>query len=116
MTLLTKIDNNIENNISGYSKYYIYIIVFTYVLYISVFIGVVSLNYKYLRYFSNFVQFIIAVFLIIRFHPFKKNLTLKEGDSRVIYSSGLFLLINLGATEFVIWFYNDILQKLKIIN
>jgi hypothetical protein len=73
----------------------------------------VAINYTYLRYFSSFIQFYIAVFLIVRFNPFKKNISLNEGDARVIYGSGIFLLINLGATEFVIQFYEKINKKLK---
>jgi|688.fasta_scaffold13205_4 hypothetical protein len=95
-----------------FSKNYIYIVVLTYVLYISFFIGILSINPKYLRIFSSIVQFCLGVFLIFRFNPFRNHYELKEGDARVISSSGLFLLVNLGATEFAIQ-YDYIKEKLK---
>ena len=103
----------IDKSTTAFSKYYIYIIVFTYVLYLSFFIGIVSINYTYLRLFSSVIQFFIALFLIVRFHPFKTDIQLNKDDVRIIYSSGIFLLINLGFTEFIIAFYEDIKTKLK---
>jgi len=87
-----------------------------YLVYFMIFIGIASVNYTYLRDFSSFVQFCVAVFLIYKFNPFFNNskITLSEGDSIVINGSGVFLLINLGATEFAIRFYNDIIHKSKL--
>jgi hypothetical protein len=97
----------VDNGFEIFSKAYIYMIGFSYVLYGIVFFGVLSLNPEYLRLFSGFIQFLIAVFLIARFHPFRKHV-FRESDSHVIYGSGVFLLINLGLTEFVIRFYDDL--------
>ena len=90
-----------------FSNIYIYIIIFTYILYLIVFIGLIQLNHTYLRLFSSFIQLCIALFLIIKFNPFSKHQFVKK-DSRIIFSSGIFLLINLGTTELFIRFYNDI--------
>jgi hypothetical protein len=87
-----------------------------YLVYFMIFFGIASVNYTYLRHFSSFVQFCVAVFLIYKFNPFFNDgkITLNAGDSSVIHGSGVFLLINLGATEFVIRFYNDIIHKNKL--
>ena len=95
-----------------FAHHYIYVIIFVYVLYISIFIGLLSVNPNYLRWFSSTMQLLIGLFLVIRFNPFRQA-KLRPGDSRIIYSSGLFLLINLGATEFFIKFYDDIRDSIN---
>jgi hypothetical protein len=104
---------DIDYHIGFFSKIYIHIIFFTYLLYFLLFFGIVTLNPEYIRYFSSFVQFCVAMFLIIRFNPFRREITLKEGESRIIFSSGIFLLINLGATEIAIHSNDYIQKKLK---
>lgn len=46
------------------------------------------------------VQLFVCLFLIFRFHPFRSH-ELRKYDSQLIFGSALFLLANLGITQFV---------------
>jgi len=106
----------IDNGFDYFSKSYIYIIGISYLLYGVAFLGILYIQPNYVRLFSSFIQLLIALYLIVRFHPFRKHI-FRESDSNIIYGSGIFLLINLGLTEFVIRFYDDIKHILvKIYN
>jgi hypothetical protein len=80
-----------------------------YTLYILIFFGLLSVNFKYLRYFSIIVQLIICVFLIIRFHPLRNHYYTKN-DATMIFASAIFMLQNLGFTEIAIK-YGEQLEK-----
>jgi hypothetical protein len=109
------LDTLFDKGTVAFSGIYIYIIVVSYLLYGFVFLGIISVNYTYLRYFSSFVQLCIALFLMYRFNPFRTQIALQKGDSMIIYSSGFFLLLNLGATEFVLQYYKKIKEITTII-
>jgi hypothetical protein len=72
-----------------------------YLMYFLVFFGLFNINPEYTRLFGNFIQLGICLFLIIRFHPFRKH-ELKEFDGEIIFGSAMFLLANLGITEYII--------------
>lgn len=72
-----------------------------YLMYFLVFFGLFNISPEYTRLFSNFIQFGICLFLILRFHPFRKH-ELKEFDGDIIFGSAMFLLANLGITEYII--------------
>ena len=42
------------------------------------------------------MQLIVCIFLIYRFHPYRKHV-LQEYDARIIFSSAMFLLVNISA-------------------
>ena len=72
-----------------------------YLIYFLVFFGLFNINKEYTRLFSNFIQLGICLFLIIRFNPFRKH-ELKEFDGVIIFGSAMFLLANLGITEYIV--------------
>jgi len=72
-----------------------------YLMYFLVFFGLFNINKEYTRLFSNFIQLGICLFLIIRFNPFRKH-ELREFDGDIIFGSAMFLLANLGITEYII--------------
>lgn len=73
------------------------------VLYISYFLlyfGVFYLDKTYITLLSQGIHLFVCLFLLIRFHPFRKH-EINEFDSRIIFSSALILLTNLGITEYL---------------
>ena len=75
----------------------LFVIYFTYFL---ILFGIYQTNPFYVRYFSKFLQAFIAVFLIIRFHPFRKH-QLRDFDDRIIFGSALLILSDLGVTSVI---------------
>jgi hypothetical protein len=109
---LVKIQEFFDHKLDVFSKYFFYIILFTHICYFYLFIGLISIDPNYIRGLSGFVQLLVSLFLIVRFHPYRHHV-FKDGDAQIIFGSGMLLLINLGATEFVIQFYENIKEKLK---
>jgi len=72
-----------------------------YLMYFLVFFGLFNINKEYTRLFSNFIQLGICLFLIVRFHPFRKH-ELRDFDGDIIFGSAMFLLANLGITEYIV--------------
>jgi hypothetical protein len=67
-------------------------------LYFLVFFGIAYINSSYIRYLSIIIQGFISIFLIMRFHPFRKY-AISKFDATVIFSSAIFLFTNLLTTE-----------------
>ncbi len=74
-----------------------------YLMYFLIFFGLFNISPEYTRLFSNFIQLGICLFLIIRFNPFRQH-ELREFDGTIIFGSAMFLLANLGITEYIIQF------------
>jgi len=89
---------NIQNMIDGFlhyvGGYYFYIIIITNIFYILLFFGLLTINYSYINYLNYFVQLFTCLFLLFRFHPFRKH-EFKKTDSIIISHSAIFLLTNL---------------------
>ncbi len=96
-----------------FGKYFFIIMLTTHLLYFCVLFGIAFINVKYVTLLNIFVQSIICLFLIFRFHPYKKH-TLEKYDSKIIFSSSIILLSNLlfveGITQYfsVQTVFNDI--------
>ena len=88
---------------------YLFLFVSIHVLYVVAYFGILNYNVKYIDYFNIILQLFICTFLIIRFHPFRKH-HLKEFDANIIFGSAVYLLINLGLTEYVLHYVNNVFR------
>jgi|TARA_B110000285_G_scaffold43900_1_gene48838 hypothetical protein len=86
----------LDNVINTIGKYYRVLPILLTIAYGLIFIGVIYINPDYLYKFKTSMQLIVCVFLIYRFHPYRKHV-LGEYDARIIFSSAMFLLVNIGA-------------------
>lgn len=85
-----------DNIINTIGKYYRVLPILLTIAYGLIFIGVIYINPEYLYNFKTIMQLIVCIFLIYRFHPYRKHV-LQEYDARIIFSSAMFLLVNIGA-------------------
>ena len=104
--MIDKLDNFIE---IIKKPLYLFLIILIHILYITAYFGILNYNIKYIDYLNIGIQTFICIFLIIRFHPFRKN-HLKEFDANIIFGSDVYLLINLGLTEYVLHYVNNVLE------
>jgi hypothetical protein len=88
---------------------YVWGLFIIHVLYTVVFLGIITVNEKYIHYFSSFIQVFIACFLIIRFFPYRSHY-LKDFDSEIIFGCGIFLFSNVFFTELAKWIDLDSIQ------
>lgn len=96
-TFMSKIDKMYDY----FGHYFVTIIVIFHVLYFAVIFGIISFNMAYLNTFNIFIHIMVCMFLIFRFNPLREKNHLKPHDSEIIFSSSLFLLLNLGVLEFI---------------
>jgi len=91
---------------------YVLLITVYYVFLFLIYFKIMSVtNYKYVYDLNNFIQLFIAVFLLIRYHPFKNKYHLNTSDVYLIFASACFLIINLGVVHyFSEWFWNQYSQ------
>jgi len=87
--------------------------ILTYLLYFITFMGIFYVNPAYLRNLSTFIQVFICAFLIIRFNPFRQA-ELRPFDDVIIFACAIFLLANLGITEYVLADVEKIVDHIHI--
>jgi hypothetical protein len=109
MNFLKKIQNKIDDALHYSGHYYVYTILALHILYVLVLVGVLSMNSIYFRLFNIFIQLFICIFLMFRFHPFRKH-ELREYDAKIIFSSAAFLLFNLGVVEYIKSYGTNLLE------
>ena len=90
--------NSIDNIMELGGKYYRILPIILYVFYFALFFGVIYINPEYLDVFRTMMQVFVCVFLIYRFHPYRTHI-LRQYDANIIFSSALFLLVNLGVVK-----------------
>ena len=74
---------------------FLYLINISFVLYIIVLLGVGGFAPKYLHYLKTFLQIYIGILLVIRYNPITyKGKDFGEFDRRLVFSSGIFLLLS----------------------
>jgi hypothetical protein len=69
-------------------------IILIHIAYLATFFGIIYINDSYIRIFSTFIQFVVCMFLIIRFFPLKKSHEVTKLDVSIIFYCATFLLMN----------------------
>jgi len=107
--------NNFEKVLDTFSPFYGNIILlfhlFNIVFIIFTYFKINILN-DYVYNVNRMIQYFVCLFLLVKFHPFRKHV-LKEGDSRIIFSSALFLLLNLGIVQYMNDTVNIVEERIK---
>jgi hypothetical protein len=109
----------LELKYDWFSLYYVYslivlqivnaLLVINYMIFNKTFI-----NPLYIKQFNNIIQIIICVVLIIKFNPFRTHM-FKPNDAKLITSSAIFLLINLGVSEYITNAIQNVKKKVKFV-
>jgi hypothetical protein len=93
---------SIEDNIEHVKKpVFVGIMATIYFLYFCLYIGITFINPNYVQLLSKFIRLFVCMFLIIRFHPFKRSHVLRDFDEQLIFTSAIFLLTDLGITQYI---------------
>ena len=100
MTFINSLSADIDIFLNIISPYYAHLIVGLHVLYAFVIFGFISAKSKYIDYVHSFIQIFMCVFLMLKFHPFRKH-ELHKNDANIIFGSAVFLIFNIGFTEYL---------------
>ena len=104
-TLLEKADTVVE---TAKKPLYLVTMGFVYIGYIILFLGISYISPDYIRAVSNITYVMIGLVLMYKFNPFREATTVSENDSKLIFISALFILFNLGVTEFTLGFFKTV--------
>ena len=96
-----------------FEKNYMYVNIVIHTIFFATFLGIVYINTSYLRQLNIFIQFAVCVFLMIRFHPFRKH-EFHQYDAGIIFSCALFLLFNLGIVEYIKQYLPSLQNEIKV--
>jgi hypothetical protein len=75
--------------------FYFFSLIAIHVVYGLVFLGVFSKVPQYVYIWKIAVQVFLCIFLMYRYHPFKKEYKFNSIDAKLIFGSALLLLINI---------------------
>ena len=89
-----------DENLFKIAKPFKYIEKVILILYIIVYIGLITNKPIYLQMLITGFHTFICLFLLYKFNPFRTH-TLNQNDGKIIFASALFMLTNLGITEIV---------------
>ena len=70
-------------------------------LLVAIYLGAVYINPEYIDNASMAIRIFVCLFLLIRFHPFRKH-TLRRFDGQIIFIAAFFLLTNEGLTQYIL--------------
>jgi len=91
------------------------LIILLYISYIIAIIGISYINPEYTRYLSIIIQLFIALVLMVRFNPLRKQMTCNKNDRTLIFASAFYLLFNDEFTNYVVEYFkeNEIMNFMK---
>lgn len=68
-----------------------------YFFYFMLFMGIDVFSVtNYIETLNLYVRLYVCGFLILRFHPFQKEITFSKFDQQIVFSSAVFLLMTIG--------------------
>ena len=77
-----------------YQRLFLYGINITFILYLFVIFGINKYAPEYLSDLKYFLKIYIGIILVILFNPFVKKETLTTVEKKIVFSSGLILLLS----------------------
>ena len=89
------------------------IIYITWILYISIALGLSANSPQYLDYLHSFVKIYVSLFLIIRFNPFRR-VKFTGLDAKIAFSAGVFLLATTAVNTILKNYLSDLKQYIEI--
>jgi hypothetical protein len=87
-------------------RFFTWAFISIYGLYIITFLGVISINSRYIFQLRNILEVISCILLILRFNPYSTH-EITKFDKNLIFSVSLFLLLNILISE-IYYYYSHI--------
>jgi tryptophan-rich sensory protein len=91
---------------------YYFMMVSLHLIYVIVLFGIMSFDAGILKMLNIVIQCIIAAVLIWKFNPYRK-LQIRESDRHILFGAALFLLTNLGFTEYFEAYFKHFADTIK---
>jgi hypothetical protein len=90
-------------------KAFDFYIAFSYFVYIALLLGIFTTVPSYLTMLNSFVKLLISCVLMYKFNPLQKNYILSRFDKKIVFSSGVYLLLTTFIGEYLVQ-YEDLIK------
>jgi flagellar biosynthesis protein FliP len=94
-------------------SFYDYLTIISSILYILVLFGVFTFAPDYLIYVTSFIKIYISIILLYKFNPLHKSIHITNDDKKIIFTSGIYLLLTTALGEYLIAYKNKLEDKVK---
>ena len=111
--MINDINHKFDKIYDYFGHYYITLLFWFHIIYFLVIFGIIALDIALLNSFNVIIHTIVCLFLIARFNPLREKNTLRSIDSKIIFSSSLFLLLNMTVIELIHKYFPSISSKIK---
>lgn len=112
MNLVTSIFKQVDNTLDNYaSPIFIFLAILLHGLYALTFLNIIENKKAFIEKVNIAIQTFICAVLIIRFNPIRPA-EFKEYDRRIIFASAMFLLANLGISQNIQAYFENIANKM----
>ena len=92
---------------------YFYLTTISAILYVAVLFGSFHFAPEYLIYITSIIKIYIALMLIYRFNPLTKKTSLSSDDKKMVFSSGVYLLLTTTIGDYLVTYKDKIENKFK---
>lgn len=89
-----------DNKLEYISLPFSYINIFLLIIYVTTYLGLLYVTPVYINKLTFGVNVFVCLFLLYKFNPLRTH-TLNKFDGKIIFTSALFMLTNLGITEII---------------
>jgi hypothetical protein len=108
MNLVTSIFKQLDNTLDNYvSPIFIFLVLLLHGLYALTFFNIIENKKAFIEKVNVAIQLFICAVLIIRFNPIR-SADFKEYDRKIIFASAMFLLANLGISQNIEAYFENI--------
>jgi hypothetical protein len=116
MNIFKFIVNKTDKIYDFLGHYLIKTLLIFHIIYFAIVFGIVTFNIDYLNILNYAIHTTVCIFLIIRFNPFREKNYLHPNDPKIIFSTSVFLLLNMFVMEIIKVFfpkYSEKIEKIK---
>jgi hypothetical protein len=92
---------------------YFYLTTLSFILYTLVLFGSFHYAPEYLVYITSIIKIYIALMLIYRFNPLTDKKSLTNDDKKMVFSSGIYLLLTTTIGDYLVSYKNNMENKFK---
>ncbi len=92
---------------------YFYLTTLSFILYTLVLFGSFHYAPEYLVYITSIIKIYIALILIYRFNPLTDKKSLTNDDKKMVFSSGIYLLLTTTIGDYLVSYKNNMENKFK---
>jgi len=87
-----------------YQIYFVSLLL-VHIVYVAVYLGILSSTPEYINWLNKFVQVGLFVFLMYRYHPFQQEYTFHPLDAQLIFGSAFLLFCNIVSISLIYSFF-----------